>query len=652
MSVSAGILPAGPGAQSAAAIISRHGGNQRDIDEPAPEPGRRIAVRGMTAWLQALKLRLRLLNRQRLRRRQASRGAGYAEWLREFDTLGAAEAAALQARLQALVQRPVIAVLMPVYNPPADWLQQAIDSVRAQWYPHWELCIADDASTDPAVKQVLARAAAADPRIRITWRQDNGHIVQASNDALALVQAPFVALLDHDDLLREHTLLLVAEALNRWPLADVVYSDEDKLAIDGTRCDPYFKPDWSPELLLSQNYLCHLVTYRTARVREVGGFRAGFEGAQDHDLALRCTEGLNAQQVVHIPHVLYHWRQHDGSTARRGAAKPYAVQAGLRAVQEALARRALPAEVACDAFGWFDVRALCPAAAPAVSIIVPTRDGQQTLQRCVQSLFDSTHYPDWELIVVDNGSVDAGFLAWLATLAQRPRCRVLRDDRPFNYSALNNAAVAAASGEVVVLLNDDTEVLAPDWLAQMAAWAVQPGIGAVGARLWYDDMTLQHAGIVLGLGGVAGLVHRHLPRNEPGYRGRAALLQNFSAVTAACLAVRRDVYLQAGGLDEAALGVAFNDVDFCLKLQASGLRNLWLPLAELKHHESVSRGSDREARHRSRHAREVQVMQQRWGRTLLHDPAYNANLTLERADFSLAWPPRVRLLAPWFEGAA
>jgi O-antigen biosynthesis protein len=600
----------------------------------------------MSAWIEAIKMRVRLLNRRRLRKRHARRGRGYDEWVATYDTIGPAERTALQTRLQALSATPVIAVLMPVYNPPPALLREAIASVQAQIYPHWELCIADDASTDAEVLQVLQRAAAADQRIRLMRRQTNGHISRSSNDALALVTAPYVALLDHDDLLREHALLLVAEALAHAPQAEVLYSDEDKLAIDGQRCDPYFKPDWNPELLLAQNYLCHLVTYRTALVRKRGGFRVGFEGAQDHDLVLRCTEGLAPGQIVHIPHVLYHWRQHAGSTAGRNEAKPYAQEAGLRAVREALARRTMDAQVELDAHGWYAVRMAAPVPEPRVSIIVPTRDGITTLPRCFESLVQKTRYGAWELLVIDNGSHDPAFLAELQRIARHPRVRVLRDDSPFNYAALNNRAVSLVDSEFVVLLNDDTEVLSPDWLSQLVGWAAQPGVGAVGARLWYPDGTLQHAGVVLGIGDVAGHAHRHWLRDEVGHRGRAVVLQDFSAVTAACLAVRRSSYLQVGGLDAQHFAVAFNDVDFCLKLGAAGLRNVWVPTAELVHHESVTRGSDREARHRQRYEKEAALMRQRWGREIAADPAYNPNLTLAQEDFGLAFPPRVGLLQP------
>ena len=606
----------------------------------------------MRRWIHQLKLRLRLLNRQRLRHRHERRGPGYSTWVAQHDTLGPEQRRALQMRLEALTRRPQIAVLMPVYNPPLVWLQEAIDSVKAQLYPHWQLCIADDASTDPEVAALLAFEAAQDARIQVHRRSTNGHICRASNDALAMVQAPWVAMLDHDDIIPEHALLLVAEAIVHWPEVQVLYSDEDKVAMDGKRCTPHFKPDWNPELLLAQNYLCHLVVYRSERVRALGGFRVGFEGAQDHDLALRITADLPPQQIVHIPHVLYHWRQHDHSTASRSKVKPYAIDAGLRAVRDHLQRSGVVATVDTNTFGWYRVRPAAPTPQPRVSIVIPTRDGRHTLPRCIQSILERTRYKNYDILVVDNGSVQPDFLSFLSELAGRPHCSVLRDDRVFNYAQINNTAVAAVSGEFVVLLNDDTELVSADWLEILVGWAAQPGVGAVGARLWYADHTLQHGGVLLGIGDVAGHAHRHLLRGQPGYRGRACLVQNFSAVTAACLMVRRTLYQQVGGLDESELAVAFNDVDFCLKLLSAGLRNEWTPDVELMHHESATRGSDREVRHRERYQREAAVMQQRWAGLLTRDAAYNPNLTNAGEDFALAEPPRVSVLQPWFNAVA
>ena len=606
----------------------------------------------MRELLQALRRRVRLFNRQRLLKRHSASAPSYLQWVKDHDSLGEQERLALAERLKAVRNPPVVSVLLPVCEPQPPWLVQAIDSVRGQLYPHWQLCIVNNASTNSALTDVLAQAAASDSRVRMVSIPGDGQASSALNQALELAEGSYVVLLGVDGLLREHALLLVAEALQAFPSAQVVYSDEDMLAPDRTRHKPYFKCDWNPELLLSQNYLQHLVAYRAERLRNFGGFAAERGDAQEHDLALRLTQGLEASEVVHIPHVLYHSREADHGGPQRDEAQLLSTQAGLRVVQDHTTRLGLNVQVAHHGWGRYALRAAAPERAPEITLIVPTRDGLHTLPRCFSSLTRLTRYPNWRLLVVDNGSKDEGFLRTLAEVAYHPRCRVLRDDRPFNYSALNNHAVGTVDSEYVLLLNDDTEIVSADWLDQLLGWAEQPGVGAVGARLWYADMTLQHAGVVLGIGTVAGHAHRHLRHQDPGYHGRAGLLQNFSAVTAACLLVRREHYLAVDGLDEGELSVAYNDVDFCLKLRQLGLRNLYVPLAELMHHEGVSRGNDREASKRQRMLREAAVMYNRWGPLLTRDPAYNPNLSLADEGFGLARTPRVNLRTPWFEPPA
>lgn len=603
----------------------------------------------MMQLLLALRRRIRLFNRQRLLKRHSVGAPGYLQWVKDHDTVGEPERLALAERMKTLSNPPVISVLMSVCDADPQWLQQAIESVRNQLYPHWQLCIVDNASTNSALSDLLTQAAASDSRVRLMSIANSDQASNALNRALALADGPWVVLLGGDGLLREHALLLVAEALQAFASAHVVYSDEDMLATDNTRHSPYFKCDWNPELLLSQNYLQHLVAYRAERLRVFGGFAVGCGDGQEHDLALRLTQDLKASEVVHIPHVLYHSRKSDSNDTRTEEAQLLSMQAGVRVIQDHTSRLGLSVQVAQQGWGRYALRAAAPARAPEVTLIVPTRDGMNTLPRCFSSLTRLTRYPNWRLLVVDNGSKDAAFLRTLTEVARHPRCRVLRDDRPFNYSALNNHAVSTVDSEYVLLLNDDTEIVSADWLDQLLGWAELPGVGAVGARLWYADMTLQHAGVVLGMGTVAGHAHRHLRQQDPGYNGRAALLQNFSAITAACLLVRREHYLAVNGLDERELGVAYNDVDFCLKLRQRGLRNLYVPMAELMHHESVSRGSDREASRRQRMLREAAVMVERWGSLLARDPAYNPNLSLADEGFGLARTPRVNLRTPWFE---
>lgn len=572
-------------------------------------------------------------------RRKLRPGNDYGRWVREHDTITPEQRKALRARAATLADGPLISVLMPCYNPDPLFLRAAIASVQAQLYGHWQLCIADDASPAPEVRQVLEACQAEDPRIHVIFRPKNGHISAASNSALDLVQGEWIALMDHDDLLPEDALLRVAECVRDHPDAQLVYSDEDKVDDQGNRSDPYFKPDWNLDLFRSHNMFSHLGVLRTALVREVGGFRQGLEGSQDWDLVLRCVERIAPSQIVHIPRVLYHWRIHVQSTAKSMDAKPYAAVAGERALDEHFQRLGIQAKAEYLGYGY-RVRYALPSPLPLVSLIIPTRNALALVRQCIESIQKRTDYPNWEIILVDNGSDDPAALAYFERLAQQPRIRVLRDDRPFNYSALNNQAVALARGELVALVNNDIEVMSPGWLSEMVSLAMQPGVGAVGARLWYPDMTLQHGGVILGPGGCAVHAHKALPRGLNGYAGRAALIQSFSAVTAACLVVRKSLYEQVGGLDEANLAVAFNDVDFCLRLREAGYRNVWTPYAELLHHESATRGEDVAPEKRERFERELAFMRSRWGALIAHDPAYSPNLTLLLEDFSLSWPPR------------
>lgn len=610
-------------------------------------------LRSLRNIVSSFKQVVRAANRRRLHRRRRQ-CVSYAEWASRYSALTPEVLQALATRLQDLPRRPLISLVMPVYNPAPAMLREAIESVRAQIYPEWELCIADDCSPDPSIRTLLDEFAAADPRIRVVFRERNGHISAASNSAIALARGEYLALIDHDDLLPRHAMLVVAETVLHFPSAGVIYSDEDKIGATGDREGEYFKCDWNYDLFLSHNMISHLGVYKTDLVREVGGFREGYEGSQDYDLALRCVERAGPQGIVHIPHVLYHWRAHDQSTAGAADAKPYAYEAARRAIQDHLDRTGLRARVEIQNCGQYRVHYALPEPPPLVSVIVPTRNGSHLLRKCITGLLDRTDYPALEIIVVDNGSDESATLAYLKEIASWPQLRVIRDPRPFNYSQLNNVAAEQAQGEFLVLLNDDVEVMEADWLREMVSRAALPGVGAVGAKLLYPDRRVQHAGVILGINyggeqeGVAGLAHKGLKANHSGYVGRAILAQNFSAVTAACLVVRRSIYLEVGGLDEEHLAVAFNDIDFCLRLRERGYRNVWTPYAVLYHHESVSRGSDALPRNRERFESETAYMRRRWGGILKRDPAYNPNLSFNNGDFALASPPRVSLLKPWF----
>ena len=567
----------------------------------------------------------------------------YAEWIRRYDTPTDESRATMRARIDAFVHKPLISVVMPTYNPKPAWLIEAIESIREQIYPYWELFIADDASTDEAIRPILERYVREDKRIKVVFREKNGHISAASNSALGLATGDWVALIDHDDLLAEPALFWVADSINQNPGVCLIYSDEDKIDNSGRRFDPYFKCDWNLDLFYSHNMITHLGIYRAVLLKEIGGFREGFEGAQDYDLALRFIECIKPKQIHHIPRVLYHWRMHTESTAKSGDVKPYALLAGKIALNEHLQRQGVDATAELLNFGMYRIKYTLPDRLPLVSLIIPTRNELQLIKNCIESILKKTTYPNYEILIVDNGSDNPAAIRYFENLRSDARVKVVRDERPFNYSALNNAAVKLVRGEIVGLLNNDLEVVSAEWLSEMVSHALRPGVGAVGARLWYSDNTLQHGGVIVGLGGVAGHSYKHLPQGMSGYFWRANLIQNYSAVTAACLVIRKSIYEEVGGFNEDDLQVAFNDVDFCLRVGRAGYRNIWTPYAELYHHESATRGFEDTPEKQARFAKEVQWIKKRWGDKLLDDPAYSPNLTLDHEDFSLAWPPRVEL---------
>lgn len=575
-------------------------------------------------------------------------GTSYSDWIRRHDTLTAYDRAAISRHIDALPFHPTISVLMPVYNPPAEFLGRALASVRNQIYPHWELCIADDASTAAHVRPILERAMAGDERIQVYFRPENGHISAATNTALAMARGQFVALLDHDDELAEHALYHVAVALNENPNLDMLYSDEDKIDAKGRRFGHYFKPDWNPDLFLAQNLVNHLGVYRCEVARATGGFREGFEGSQDWDFALRFVERTAPECIRHIPRVLYHWRAIPGSTAVGVAAKKYAVAAARRALLEYWQRRGIEADVVPTASGHFHTRLPLPETAPLVTIVICTRNRSELLRQSIEGIGRLTDYANREIIVVDNGSDDRATLNYLMQLSDTGTARILRHDAPFNFAALNNLAVRHSRGELICLLNNDVVPISPGWLREMVGHGLRPEIGAVGAMLYYPDGSIQHAGVVLD-GVAAGHLHLGYPRGAGGYGNRACLAQNFSAVTAACLVVRKSVWEEVGGMNE-DFAVAFNDVDFCLRVREHGYRNLWLPQSELYHYESASRGKEDTPEKRKRFAAEMALLQQRWGRLIDEDPAWNPNLARDGAHIRLAEQPR--LAWPWLASDA
>lgn len=567
----------------------------------------------------------------------------YSDWVRRFDTPDQWDRVALRRRIRGLRHQPLISILLPVYNPEHAFLRTAIDSVRAQDYLRWELCIADDASTDPEVRPLLEEIANREPRIRLMVRERNGHISACSNAALALATGEWCALLDHDDALAENALAWVALDLNAHPESGLLYSDEDKIDARGARSEPFFKTDFDPELFLAQNFINHLGVYRTALLREIGGFREGLEGSQDYDLALRCIERLRPDQIRHVPRILYHWRKAAGSLAALADAKPYAREAARRAIAEHLERRQIAGRVEACPENPESHRVIYEVTdpLPLVSVIIPMRDRIELVTACLRSLREATDYPALQIVVVDNGSVLAETLHSLGKLAARPGVVVLRDDREFNFSRLNNLAVPAARGDLLAFLNNDIKATEAGWLREMVSHAIRPQVGAVGARLWYPDGTLQHGGVVLGLGGVAGHAHHRIPRGHPGYFNQAWLQHNCSAVTAACLVMRRAVFEELGGFNEEHLAVNFNDIDLCLRARARGWQIIWTPYANLLHRESASRGHQATRGQKAQFLQEATYMQERWGAELWRDPFYNPNLTLKPPGYELADPPRL-----------
>lgn len=568
----------------------------------------------------------------------------YADWIREFDSVSASDRAALRRTVRMLRRQPIISVVMPVFNPQIQFLRNAIDSVKRQVYERWELCMADDASTDPATRELLTEAARSEPRIKLTFRETNGNISACSNSALALASGEWCALLDHDDELTEDALAMVAAEVNAHPDAGLIYADEDKIDGGGVRSNPFFKTDWNPELFLGQNYINHLGVYRTDLLRRIGGFREGFEGSQDYDLALRCIEQLRDNQIRHIPRILYHWRMAAGSLAGVVDAKPYARDAARRAIADHLRRREISGRVEPCPENHESHRVIYEIVgeAPLVSAIILTRDRAALLGRCIAGLRERTDYENLEIIVVDNASVESETHEFLQAGERDGHFRVLTDASIFNFSRLNNLAARSARGAILALINNDIEADDAGWLREMVSHAARPEVGAVGARLWYPDGTLQHGGVVLGLGGVAGHAHHRIPRGHPGYFNRAFLQGNYSAVTGACLLTRKLVFDQLGGFNDTDLAINFNDVDFCLRLRRLGLQVVWTPYANLIHHESATRGHHRSSEEQAQFAREASYMQRTWGGELLQDPFYNPSLALNLPGYELSFPPRRR----------
>lgn len=528
---------------------------------------------------------------------------------------------------------PKISILTPVYNVPAQYLRACIDSVLAQTYEHWELCLVDDASSEHHVQTVLEEYRNLDPRIKVTCLTENRGIAGATNAAAEMATGEYIGFLDNDDELTRNALLEVVRALNQEK-ADIVYSDECIVDVDGNLLEAHHKPDFSPDLLLCHNYITHFLVLRADLYASVGGVASVCDGAQDYDLLLKATE--RAERIAHIPKILYRWRTLPSSTSADPGAKSYADVAGKKALEAALVRRAVQGEVYYGNLPFYYRVKRRLAKRPLISIIIPFRDQPDYLRQCINRLLERTVYPHYEVLGISNNSeLEETFALMEKLSASDQRVRFVEYNHPFNYSAINNFGVSECQGEHVVLMNNDIEVLNSDWLEAMLEHSQRPEAGAVGAKLYYPDDTIQHAGVIIGIGGFAGHGHRHFARSSAGYFNRLNCIQNLSAVTAALLMVKRSCYEQVNGLDEEHLGVALNDVDFCLKLRQAGYLNIFTPYAEAVHHESISRGYEDTPEKKARFQQEVSYFQAKWREILqAGDPYFNCNLSLDREDFA------------------
>jgi GT2 family glycosyltransferase len=578
--------------------------------------------------------------------RHALREHSYDEWVRQFDTLTAADRRAMDLHASRFKKRPLISVLAPLYNTPEAFLRRCIESVREQIYSNWELCLVDDASPGAHVASICAEYARNDKRIKFLRRDVNGHIAAATNSALELASGDFVALLDHDDELAPHALYMIAAELDNDPDLDLIFSDEDKIDERGHRFDPWFKTDWNYDLMLSQNAVVHLAVYRRTKLRDIGGFRPGFDGGQDYDVTLRFSERTTPKKIKHIPFILYHWRAASGSVALAETEKIYPYEAAARAIQEHLDHSRKVARVSLEAhLGYYRVRWALPTEPPRVTIIIPTKDRVDLLRVAIQSVIETTLYKNFDLLVVNNRSERPETMEYFSQIARLRNVLVVDYREPYSFAALNNWAAKQTDAPLIAFLNNDVEVITPEWLTEMVSHALRPEVGAVGAKLFYPNGTIQHAGLVVGIGGLAGHPHVGLPRDTLGYFGRAACIQQFSAVSAACMVIRREVFFEVGGFDEKNFAIAFNDVDIGLRLRQTGYSIVWSPYAQLFHHESASLGLPSGEGRRNQFLAESSNFKRIWAKAIAHDPFYNPNLTDTGGDFTPAIPPRV--VKPW-----
>mgnify|MGYP000984837237 FL=1 len=533
----------------------------------------------------------------------------------------------------AFAQKPLISIVIPLYCTPLPYLKELLESVRRQSYENWQLCLADG-SPDDKVKEFIEKHYGREKRIVYRKLEENGGISVNTNEAVALAAGEYLMLCDHDDTLEPDALYEIVKAINDTG-ADVLYTDEDKVSMDGRHYfDPNFKPDFNLFRLRENNYICHIFVVKKSLTDETGLLRSEFDGAQDFDFILRCCE--KAQKITHIPKVLYHWRCHMDSTAADPSSKAYAYEAGRKAVREHYQRLGIDAKVEMtERPGWYRSHVKVQGN-PLISVIIPNKDHTDDLELCLFSMTRKSTYRNYEILIVENNSEKEETFEYYRKLPDRyPKARVLTWEKEFNYSAINNFAAKEAKGEYLLFLNNDVEILTPDWMEEMLQNCQQENVAAVGAKLYYPDDTIQHAGVVLGLGGIAGHIMCRASKEDPGYFGRMISVQEISAVTAACMMVKKSDFDAVGGLDE-TFQVAFNDIDLCMKFRAAGKKIIFTPYAELYHYESKSRGLEDTPEKQFRFDKEVKRFQEKWAQQLeMGDPYYSPNLSVTEGDCSL-----------------
>lgn len=576
--------------------------------------------------------------------------SNYNTWIQRYDSLSNQDIEFIKQDIETLTNLykfatnslPKFTIIMPTYNSDIKFLSQCISSVKDQIYTNWELILVDDASSNDNVKAFL-KSYESEKNIKVIYRNSNGGIAAASQDGLSVATGDWVTFVDHDDLIPHHALYRVGKEIIQNPNLEFIYSDEDLISESNHRFNPVFKPEFDSERLMAMNYICHLSVYKRDRLLKIGGFRSGVDGAQDWDLVLRYTKDLEPYTIRRIPEILYHWRVHSTSTASGIAAKPYVVEAQKKVVRDFLGDCKVDYDYAHQM-----VKVTYPPIDPKVSIIILTKDKLKLLKTCIDGIFYKTDYKNLEILIIDNGSVEENTLNYLKSI-KNEKIKIIRDDSEFNFAKLNNKAVSHSTGKYLLFMNNDIEVLEKNWLNEMVSVAARSKVGAVGAKLLFPNRTIQHTGVIYGIANVAGHGHKGDSESAPGYLCWNVIRHQVSAVTGACLLVKKALFLEVGGFDDVNLKIAFNDVDFCLKLLERGYKNIFTPFAKLIHHESLSRGYENTPFKFKRFENEKNFLNNKWKAKYPEDPFYSPNLSFENEDFSFAFPSRARKL--WEEDA-